>query len=99
MAGVRGPLPSVLYRMAEVGQMYKQCAELTEVVNPIKDVNRKYRQVSGLFLLLAPPMTRLLLHPLRVHSFQIMPASPVPVAVSYKPPPPTSTTSSVFLLV
>ena len=50
MAGVWRPLASVcvvLCRMAEVGHMYKQCAELTDVVNPIKDVNRKYRQVSG----------------------------------------------------
>eukprot|EP00731_Ephydatia_muelleri_P028444 Em0020g88a len=34
-------------KMAEVGHMYKQCAELTEVVNPIKDVNRKYRQLQA----------------------------------------------------
>ena len=31
--------------MGEVEQLYKQCANLSEVVKPIKDVSRRYQQV------------------------------------------------------
>ena len=32
--------------MSEVEQLYQQCSELSEVVRPIKDVNRRHQQVS-----------------------------------------------------
>ena len=31
--------------MGEVEQLYQQCADLSEVVKPIKEVNRKHQQV------------------------------------------------------
>lgn len=31
--------------MSEVEQLYQQCADLSDVVRPIKDVNRRHQQV------------------------------------------------------
>ena len=31
--------------MSEVERLYQQCAELSDVVRPIKDVNRRHQQV------------------------------------------------------
>ena len=32
--------------MGDVERLYQDCAELSDVVKPIKEVNRKHRQVS-----------------------------------------------------
>ncbi len=32
--------------MGDVGRLYQDCAELSDVVKPIRDVNRKHQQVS-----------------------------------------------------
>lgn len=31
--------------MSEVERLYQQCADLSDVVRPIKDVNRRHQQV------------------------------------------------------
>jgi len=36
--------------VSEVERLYLDCAELGEVVRPIKDVNRKHQQVKGSLL-------------------------------------------------
>lgn len=38
-------------QMGEVGRLYQDCAELSDVVKPIRDVNRKHQQVRKLPIL------------------------------------------------
>ena len=38
-------MQAIRLNMGEVEQLYQQCADLSEVVKPIKDVSRKHQQV------------------------------------------------------
>ncbi len=40
-------MQTIHLNMGEVEQLYQQCADLSEVVKPIKDVSRKHQQVRG----------------------------------------------------
>ncbi len=39
-------MQTIRLNMGEVEQLYQQCADLSEVVKPIKDVSRKHQQVK-----------------------------------------------------